>query len=299
MKTRYPECEKCLGIAGWAGMAVSAVNAILKFYIGFVGGSKGVIADALHSTVCIVSNITIIIARSISKKDHDPRFPYGYGKVEFVSSAAVSGVILTVVTVFVISSIKAIINGQYTAPHFSTVVITVVSIISNEIVFQFMYCVGKQYNSPAITAGAWANRSDSFSSIAVLIGIIATMLGMKHMDSIMALVVAAIIYKIIGTNFVDSIKGLMDISSGESLVNRLKVLLKDFPEIKSVTSLKTRSMGQYTKVDLFVNVPHDFTVEQTDDLEGRITRLFRRKEHTIGDLVIGFACEKQDMESES
>jgi len=288
MKTRYPECQTCYKWAGWAGTGTSAILALLKFYIGWVGGSKGLIADAMHSTICIASAGTIFLARSFTQKKADDSFPWGYGKVEFLASGIVSLVILGVVTVFMVSSLNALMGAQHTVPHMSTALIVLVSIVANEIVFRFLHCVGTQYSSATMISSAWANRSDCFSSLAVLVGIVGSRLGIEHLDPIMALVVTLIIYKVVGANLLTSIRGLMDYSGGPELTNRLKKLATEIPDVNEVSSLKTRSMGQFVKVDMVVKVPSEYTAEQADGVALRIKNLYRRKEKRVGEIMVGF-----------
>ncbi len=288
MNHKYAQCDSCANRSGWISMLTSSVLAVTKLYIGYVGGSKGCIADAIHSSACIVSSITIFLARNFVKRNANEKYSYGYGKIEFVAAAVVSFIILVIVTIFVVTSIKALFAEHHTVPHLATAVIAIVSIVANELLFRFLRCVGTEFSSPTIMANAWANRSDCFSSLAVLIGIVGTWLGIKHLDPLMALAVTLIIYKVVGSNLLHAIKGLMDHSVGNKLESDIKILLKEISEVRDVTNIKTRSLGHRTKVDITVNVDAKLTVSDTEILEKRICDLIHRKEESVGDIVINF-----------
>src|SRR5699024_3085815 len=82
-------------------------------------------------------------------------------------------------------------------------IIIIFSIILKEILFQYKMRLGKRYNSTALISDAWHHRSDSLSSIAVLIGVGAALLGEKlnltflvYGDAIAGIIVSIIVIKV-------------------------------------------------------------------------------------------------------
>ena len=68
-----------------------------------------------------------------------------------------------------------------------------VSVFLKEILYRKTCVVAKLTNCSALYANAWHHRSDAFSSIAVLIGLIAQMAGFEHGDQMAAVVVGGLI----------------------------------------------------------------------------------------------------------
>ena len=160
--------------------------------VGVTSGSKALIADALHSAANIITAFAIILSQKVSSRPADNRFHYGYGKVEFIAAGAISLLIILGAIALIMVSIKHLMQGSRTTPHFSALLMALISIGANEMMFRYMHCAGTQLKSQTILASAWANRADCFSSIAVIIGVVGGSLGFRHMDPIAALFAVAI-----------------------------------------------------------------------------------------------------------
>ncbi|MGK5086592.1 cation diffusion facilitator family transporter [Bdellovibrionota bacterium FG-2] len=285
---KQPQCQECAVKAAWIGVGISFVLALMKYYIGWVGGSAGVMAAAIHSTVCLVSSASILFTQYFAGRKPDERYPYGYGKIEFVASALVNTSILVVMSLFLVSNVRALLEELHHVPHVTAAVVAATSVIANEFLFRYFRCVGSEMNSPTIMSAAWAVRTDALTSLVVLLAIIGTSLGIQHLDPVVAICIILILFKIVGENLIRAVQGLMDYSMDDGLPLRIKILLKQIPEIIDIPSLKTRSMGQVCKVDLELKVAPELTAEETGELEQKVCRLIRAKEQRIGDITVGF-----------
>ncbi len=283
-------CADCAIKAAWVGVGISLVLALMKYYIGWVGGSAGVMAAAIHSTVCLISSASILFTQSFAGRRPDARYAYGYGKIEFVASAVVNTSVLVIMTFFMISNVRALLQELHHVPHVTSAIVAATSIIANEFLFRYFRCVGSEMNSPSITSAAWAVRSDALTSLVVLLAIIGTSLGIQHLDPVVAICITLILFKIVGENLIKAVRGLMDYASDDDLPARVTKLLEGISEIVAIPTLRTRSMGQHFKVDLELQVSADLTVEDTGRLEERVSRLIRSKESRIGDITVGFVA---------
>ncbi len=285
---KYSDCDDCAIRIAWIGVFTSMILALLKYYIGWVGGSAGVMAGAIHSTTCMISSGSILFAHAFSKKDADDRFHYGYGKVEFVLSAVVSLSILIILSLFLISNLRVLMTEVHHIPHVTTVVIAAASIIINETLYRHFICAGKQTNSSAVTAAAWAVRSDALTSLVVLIGVIGASLNIKHLDPVIAIGISIILFKTVGTNLINSARSLMDYSADDSLARRIKPLMATLPSVLLVKHIKTRPMGQHTKVDIELQVAPSLTVSEISQIESDVIKLIKKNEKKIGDISVDF-----------
>ena len=81
-----------------------------------------------------------------------------------------------------VKSILEIMQPHHT-PAFFTLIVLVGVIIVKEILFRFLFSVGKSVNSLSLTAEAWHHRSDALTSIAAFIGISIAIIGGKGYES--------------------------------------------------------------------------------------------------------------------
>ena len=103
-------------------------------------------------------------------------------------------------------------------------------------------------------SSAWDNRSDSLSSLAVLIGIIFALVGFPMADPIAAMGVSILILKIAMELIVDSYKGLMDHSPDVSELHEIYYAVERVPGVRSILWQKIRRHGELTFIDIGIKV---------------------------------------------
>jgi divalent metal cation (Fe/Co/Zn/Cd) transporter len=72
----------------------------------------------------------------------------------------------------------------------------IASVVTKEAMFRYTLKVGKRNNSLAVIANAWNHRSDAYSSVVALTGIVGARLAFEYLDPIAGLVVSALIIKL-------------------------------------------------------------------------------------------------------
>lgn len=277
--------------ATWIGIFANLFLAIIKGLGGFLSGSKALIADALHSASDIVSSVVILFAVRISNKPPDKEHPYGHGKAENIASIIVSLLLIVVGIEISISSIKVLFGQNPLAPTQLALFIIVFSIILKEILFQYKMRLGKKYKSTALISDAWHHRSDSLSSLAVLIGVGAAILGEKfelplliYGDSIAGIVVSIIVIKV-GYDLAKeaSLVILEKVLSDEDISKYHKTLLS-IKGINHIDELLARTHGSYVIIDLKISVNPHLTVQKGHDI-GKTAKKKLMKKHPEVDNV--------------
>ncbi|MBF0451853.1 MAG: cation transporter [Candidatus Magnetomorum sp.] len=270
---RYKKCEICLERVALVGVLVNLVMVILKIIIGITSGSKACIADGLHSASNIITAFAITVSQKISQKKKSKQYHYGYGKIEFLAAAFVSLLITLGALLLISLSIKHLLNEPSAPPHFSAVLMAIISIGTNEMLFRYMRCVGTQFKSQSILANAWANRADCFSSIAVIVGVIGARFGLHHLDPVAALVVVAIIIKVSITILVDSIKALMDNSVNHIYGEDIQSLVASVENVLGISAIKTRHIGQKIWAEVNISVEPECSLAEAQRVADNVKSL--------------------------
>ena len=275
---RCSKCEQCGEYVAWVGIWTNLTLVVLKVIVGITSGSKALIADGLHSASNIITAFAIILSQRVSSRPADSRFHYGYGKVEFIAAGAISMLILLGALALITVSIKHLMEASVSTPHFSALLMALISIGANEMMFRYMRCAGTQLKSQTILASAWANRADCFSSIAVIVGVVGGSLGFHHMDPIAALFVVAIIVKVSIKIMVDSVRALMDFSVNDIYSEEIESIVAGVDDVRAISGLRTRQVGQKVWVELDIMISprctirdgHRITVKIKDALRTRL-----------------------------
>ena len=261
---KSPLCRNCREEVTWWSIFVNIGLTIYKSLLGIMSGSAALVADGMHSGADVVASSVTMASVRLSSKPADARYPYGYGNVQFISSSIV-GIILIVGALFLMyESVVKITTGDITAPSIFAVLGALVSMVTNEVMYRYQSCVGRENNSPAIIANAWDNRSDALSSLAVLVGIVVAVFGFPIADNLAAIGVAVLVAKIGAELNIDAISGLMDSSVESTVLAAAFKAVEDTPKVQYINYLRGRNVGEDVHLDMSICVDGGLKVYESD-----------------------------------
>lgn len=287
-------CEQCVKQVVWVSLWNNLLMCIFKVFIGFTSGSKACIADGLHSGANIITSFAIIVSHKISSKKANREFHYGFGKVEFVAAGFISIFIILGALVLIAVSIKHLLHEPSYTPHYSALLMGIISVGANEIVFRYMRCVGTQHKSQSILASAWASRADCFSSIAVILGVVGAKLGIHHLDPIAALFVVVIIIKMSSKILIDSVKPLMDFSLNDVYSHEIETVARKTENVFGISGLKTRHIGQKIWVELNIIVDSHCTMQEGQLIAEKVRKRLLEKIKDLERVLVHFMPREKE-----
>ncbi|MCB2230104.1 cation diffusion facilitator family transporter [bacterium] len=252
----------------WVGMIVNVVLIALKLWGGIVGRSQALIADAVHSSSDLFSDLIVLLGLRWGRKEADADHPYGHGKIETIASLGV-GLSLIVAAVWIAySAIVAVYEHETSAPNLAAIVVAVLSIASKEALYWYTVMIGRRIRSSAVIGNAWHHRSDAFSSVAVLIGVAASMLNPAwHLaDALAAIVVSLFLFKVAASLMWDSLRELSDAAPEERILEELHHRAEQVPGVLQVHDLKARHSGPSILVEMHVVVSGGITVYEGHEI---------------------------------
>jgi cation diffusion facilitator family transporter len=257
--------------ASYVGAAVNVFQTLIKIGFGILGQSAALIADGVHSLSDLLSDLLVIIAVRLGSREADYEHPYGHRRFETIATVILGVSLITIGGVVSWSVMNRMAHPEHLpVPNVIGLGIATVSILVNELLYQYTKRIAIKTRSKLLMANAWHQRSDAISSLVVLSGIGAVMLGYPLADAIAAIVVALMIAKI-GLNLVlESIKELVDTSLPPRLVAEIRTTIMGIDGVEGIHLLRTRHMGEDALIDAHIVVDPRITVS-----EG----------HSIGDTV--------------
>jgi cation diffusion facilitator family transporter len=251
---KFENCKDCREEVIWWAFFVNIAQTIFKGILGLLSGSAGLLADSLHSGADVVASAVTMFCVKMSSKPADKKYPFGYGNIQYISSAIVGMILLFGAVFLMYESILKIISGNIEAPSIIAAVGAAVTIVTNELMYRYQVCVGTENNSPAIIANAWDNRSDAMSSAAVLAGVVASVIGFPIADVLAAIGVSLLVGKIGIELMVESVKGLMDTSVDVDVLKTVWGICMNEESVQDIYFLRGRNVGEEIHLDIRVRV---------------------------------------------
>jgi cation diffusion facilitator family transporter len=281
------ECYWCArhvgGINFWANFGLLVV----KFLGGIFGRSQALIADAVHSLSDVIIAILVIVGLKVSSAPPDDDHHWGHGNIEFIVSAIIGMLLVCTAIAITVVSLLSIIQGHIYNPGIMAVWAAAISVVANEIMFRHSLCAGEQMDSPAMIANAWENRSDVYSSLAVLVGVFGARIGFAVLDPIAAIIVSIMIAKNGLKTLISGVKGITDRSfDNKAMLSQVKELVLKEDGIVNVSKLRARKTGQKVWIDLEAICKPEMKVAEVKKIIDSARKNVIGKFERIGDVVI-------------
>ncbi len=245
------------------GALVNIFLTVIKIVFGILGQSAALIADGVHSLSDLASDLLVLVAIKLGAREADYEHPYGHRRFETIATVILGLGLVTVAGGIAWDVLDRIMQPErLLIPHINALGVAVISILSNEWLYQYTKEAAQITRSKLLLANAWHHRSDAISSIVVLIGVAGTLLGYPWADALAAVIVAIMVAKI-GVDLVsDSIKELVDTGLPEPVVDAIRVEISAINGVKDIHLLRTRQMGADVLVDAHIVVDSRITVSE-------------------------------------
>lgn len=110
------------------GLISNILVALLKVILYTFTGSISILSDAVNNITDCVSSIISIFGIKLASKPRDRDHPYGHGRLEYLISLVVSGIVLSLGFQFLRTSVGKILHPVKITYPSSTIVILIITI---------------------------------------------------------------------------------------------------------------------------------------------------------------------------
>lgn len=283
--------------AGRLALGIGILVFAGKYAAYMLTDSTAVFADAMESTLNIVSAGMLILALTIAARPPDLSHPYGHGKVEFLSAGIEGAAIAFAALLILVQSLRELIAGPELQNLDLGLALLAVSAVANAALGIHLNRVGQKTSSDALIADGRHVLADVWTSVGVIGGLIVVSLtGWIWADPLIAIAVAINVawegYRLLH----DSLSGLMD-EADESLIESTTQLLEESRQATWIDlhGLRSWRSGARRHIDFHLTVPRYFDVDQVHAIHDEIeAALFNDDQHG-GDVVVHFdPCDESE-----
>ena len=266
------------------GALVNAILALLQILSGIFGHSQALLADGIHTLSDLSTDFIILFASGRAAKAADEDHPYGHGRIETFATLMLSGILIMVAIGLAIRGIDSVINHRVGNPEAITLLFAGMVIAAKEGLYRYTIRAARKIHSSLLESNAWHHRSDALSSIIVLIGISAQLLGVPYMDAVAAIVVSIMI-SLIGFRLGrKALYELIDTSLDLELIEDIRQTMLSHHSVTGVHNLRSRSMGGLGYIDAHIEVESDLSVSEAHYIAHKIEQLVKKQFPQIIDL---------------
>jgi cation diffusion facilitator family transporter len=268
------------------GAAVNCALACLQIVFGLLGKSQALLADGIHTLSDLSTDFIVLYASGRAAKEADPDHPYGHGRIETLASMLLGAILAMVGIGIGIRGVETIFNPPAYNPEAITVVFAAIAIAAKEGLYHYTRRAARATHSRLLESNAWHHRSDALSSIVVVIGISAQLMGVPYMDAVAAIIVACMITWMglrLGRSALDE---LIDTGLDLDLIEQVRSAMLNNASVVGIHNLRSRSMGGQGYVDAHIEVDHDLTVSEAHYIAHHIEYQVKKQFPKIIDVQI-------------
>lgn len=256
-------------------LVAGAVILLFKFGAYFLTHSNTIFTDALESIINVAAAAFALLSIYIASQPIDADHPYGHGKVEFLS-AGFEGILIMLAGGSIITKSVFAFFHPYSLENLNIgLAIVIVSGLANYGIGWWLQTYGKKHHSLTLQADGEHLKSDAYSSLAVLAGLLLVLLtGWRWIDNVAAILIGTFILYTGAKLLRKSIAGIMDESDDEiveSIITSISIHRK--PQWIDVHNMRVIQYGSKWHVDCHVTLPWYYTLQQAHDEIEEIARL--------------------------
>ncbi len=253
-------------------IGVNLVLSAIKISGGLFSGSAALTADGVHSLSDLAASASVYIGIIISNKKSE-LFPQGLYKVENL---------VALVSAFAIffagyEIAKDVLFGEST-PISSLA--TALIVIGLTVLITYLYSRWEKQkaialNSPSLMADAEHIKTDFYTALVVLVGVLGQYFGYPLVEKIAVVIVVYFIFHSGFEILKESIKVLLDASLDHESITKIQHILEEEKTVEKINAITGRNAGSFKFVQLDLDLVTDSLSEAhriAHDIEDKIKR---------------------------
>ncbi len=242
-------------------VGINLFLSLIKIVGGLVSGSAALVADGVHSLSDLAASLSVYVGIIISNKKSD-LFPQGLYKVENL---------VALVSAFAIffagyEIAKDVLFGEATPIKNLTAALIVLGLTVLTTYLYSRWERGKaiELNSPSLLADSEHIKTDFYTALVVLVGVLGQYFGYPIVEK---LAVVVVVYFIFHSGFEilkEAIKVLLDASLDHESITKIETILQNESTIKKINKISGRNAGSFKFVQLDLALNTDSLSEAHD-----------------------------------
>ena len=238
---------------------------IFNIIIGIMSGSYALISEGGHTLSDVATSVIAYAGFRIGQKPADEEHPLGHGRAEAISGLVIVLFLAMVAYEIMSGAVVKLLNPSLiTTPDIYAALMAIFGIFINYIISEYIIRIGKEIKSPAIVADGKHQKTDIFSSVAVLVGVIVSNMGYPILDPVIGLIIGILILKTayeIGKENLDNIMGKVP---SEKFINKIKKIADNSsPYAQNAHNIKVDYLGSYATVTLHIEIDGDMSLNES------------------------------------
>ena len=273
-------------VASFVGIGGNMLLVAFKLIVGFAANSIAIILDAINNASDALSSLITIVGTKLADRKPDRKHPFGFGRVEYLTSMIIAVIILAAGLVSARESIVKILHPGNTDYTWVTVTVIIVAIFGKIAIGIYLNRAGKRFDSQSLIASAVDSNYDAVISGGTLVAALVAIFWKIDIDGIVGLIISIFVLKA----GIDILKDEMNPIIGERESARyctdIRNYISKFDEVHGVYDLILDDFGPNVMIgSVHIEVDDDMSAGHIHELTRTISEGIYEKYNVM--LTIG------------
>lgn len=287
--------EKEIIKTSFVGILGNVLLVTFKAIVGVLAGSIAIIMDALNNLTDALSSLITIVGTKLSQLRPNKKHPYGYGRIEYITSSLIATLILFAGGTAIIESVKSLIDyyKNKTAPTFEvySLIIIAAAIIVKILIGLLFRSRGKKISSDALTASGTDALFDSILSLSTLVSAIFIKYLGFYVEGYLGIIIGIFILKTGFEVMKESLSDIVGERFDKEYIDSIKKEILSVDGVLGVYDLIINSYGHNKNIaSVHIGVDDDLRIRDIQKIERKIGFLMYYKYNTI--MTVGVYGER-------
>lgn len=264
-------------------LAVLAVTSLLQLVVFLFSGSVALLADTIHNFSDALTAVPLWIAFILSRRAATRTYNYGFGRAEDLAGLFIVAMVALSAIVAAVESVHRMFQPQPLNNLGWVLAAGLIGFAGNEIVAVYRIRVGKEIGSAALVADGVHARTDGFTSLAVVAGVIGVWLGFPLADPIIGILISIAIFVLLWGTVRDIGRRLMD-GVDPDLLARAEAAIA--PVAPPASTVRLRWSGHRLHVEVTAPADPDWSMADLANLNHTVEDAVRAKIRNVGTVLV-------------
>lgn len=245
------------------GIIVNVLLASVKVAIGVLANSIAVISEGINNATDSLSSVITMVGAKLSNKRPTKKHPFGYGRIEYITSLIIAGLIIATAVELLKSSIKLIIEPQDLTVNTLTLIIIAASALVKLWLAWYTIKKGKQVNSGILVAMGTDSRNDCIVSAVTIVSAVVFIVFRFSVDAYAGIITSLFIFKAGFDILKDTLANLLGQPVEKETADELYSIIRSTPGVLNAADMILHNYGpdRYSG-SVNIEMDHQMTVEQ-------------------------------------
>ena len=242
---------------------VNLIFAAIKVVIGLAVSSIAIVSEGVNNATDSATSLITIVGTKLSAKHPTEKHPFGFGRIEYLTSLLISVLILFTGAELMESSVKRIFEPQEMSISYVTMAIIAVSALVKLALGLYTIKEGRRVDSSSLVALGTECRSDSMVSVITLVTALVFLVFHVSLDAYAGIIMSLIVLKAGFEVLKETLSDILGQAGEKELAQELYRIIRAEPLVLNAADMMLHNYGPDAySGSVNVEIDHSKTVEE-------------------------------------